>query len=95
MRRLVPSMQVRDELNRLLSSSAGPERNVVSAFVELAIRLVAQQLLEAEQADFLGDHGHLRRCSWAGPGDRGGLPLLGVNPLLVSPPGQHQGQAPR
>jgi hypothetical protein len=53
MRRLPPSMHVREELNRLLSGGAGPETSVVSAFVELAVRLVAQQLLEAEQADFL------------------------------------------
>jgi len=61
MRRLVPSMQVRDELNRLLSSSTDPETKVVSAFLELAVRLVAKQLLEAEQADFLGGRGRCER----------------------------------
>jgi len=68
MRRLPPSMQVRDELNRLLSSSTEPETNVVSAFLELAVRLVAQQLLEAEQADFLGGRGRYER---RGEGQRG------------------------
>ncbi|MDA8185236.1 MAG: hypothetical protein M0035_12580 [Actinomycetota bacterium] len=32
----------------------GPETNVVSALVVLAVRLTAQQLLEAEQVDFSG-----------------------------------------
>jgi hypothetical protein len=54
MRRVPPSARVREELNGLLAGSAGPETNVVSAFVELAIRLAAQQLLEAGQAGFLG-----------------------------------------
>jgi len=54
MRRLPPSVQVRQELHRLLERGADAEASVVSAFVELAIRLVAQQLLEAEQADVLG-----------------------------------------
>jgi len=44
------------------------ETSVVSAFVELAIRLVAQQLLEAEQVDFLGGRGRYER---RGEGQRG------------------------
>jgi len=68
MRRLVPSMQVRDELNRLFAASAEPETSVVSAFVELMITIVAQQLLEAEQADFLGGRGRYER---EGEGQRG------------------------
>jgi len=47
MRRLVPSLQVRDELNRLLAGSTEPETNVVSAFLELAVRLVAKPLLSS------------------------------------------------
>ena len=54
MRRVPPSVRVREELNRLLSGGVETETNIVSAFVELAIRLVVQQLLEAEQADVLG-----------------------------------------
>jgi len=34
-----------------------------------------------------------RRCLWCDPGRSGGLPLLSVNPLLVSSPGQHQKQS--
>jgi putative transposase len=68
MRRLPPSMHVREELNRLLSGSVEAEANVVSAFAELAIRLVAQQLLKAEQADFLGGRGRYER---RGQGQRG------------------------
>jgi transposase-like protein len=54
-------VRVREELNELLAGSAGPETNVVSAFVELAIRLAAQQLLEAGQAGFLGGRGRCER----------------------------------
>jgi hypothetical protein len=43
MRRVPPSVRVREELNRLLSGGVETETNVVSAFVELAIRLVVQQ----------------------------------------------------
>jgi putative transposase len=68
MRRVPPSVRVREELNRLLSGGAETETDVVSAFVELAIRLVAQQLLEAEQADFLGGRGRYER---RGEGQRG------------------------
>jgi len=35
-------------------------------------------------------HGHLGWCSRADQSDRGGLPLLRVNPLLAFSPGQHQ-----
>ena len=72
MRRVPPSMQVREELNRLLSSGAGPEASVVSAFVELAVRLVVQQLLEAEQADFLGGRGRYERRGEGQQGSRNG-----------------------
>jgi len=68
MRRLVPSMQVRDELIRLLAGSTEPETNVVSVFLELAVGLVAKQLLEPEQADFLGGRGRYER---RGEGQRG------------------------
>jgi hypothetical protein len=68
MRRVPPSVHVREELNRLLSGGVETETNVVSAFVELAIRLVVQQLLEAEQADVLGGRGRDER---RGEGQRG------------------------
>jgi len=34
-----------------------------------------------------------RRCPGCDPGRLGGLPLLSINPLLVSSPGQHQKQS--
>jgi len=72
MRRLPPSMQVRDELNRLLSGSTEPETKVVSVFLELAVRLVAKQLLEPEQADFLGGRGRYERRGESQRGSRNG-----------------------
>jgi len=72
MRRVSPSVHVREELNRLLERGADAEASVVSAFVELAIRLVAQQLLEAEQADFLGGRGRYERRGEGQQGSRNG-----------------------
>jgi len=72
MRRVPPSVQVREELNGLLSGSVSHEANIVSACVELAIRLVAQQLLEAEQADFLGGRGRYERRAEGQDGSRNG-----------------------
>jgi|SRR5579875_1130623 len=72
MRRVPPSVPVREELNRLLSSGADRETSVVSAFIELAVRLVVQQLLEAEQADFLGGRGRYERRGEGQQGSRSG-----------------------
>jgi hypothetical protein len=57
MRRLPPSVLVREELDRLLTDGVGEDQNIVSALVELATRRVVQELLEAEQSDFLGGRG--------------------------------------
>jgi signal-transduction protein with cAMP-binding, CBS, and nucleotidyltransferase domain len=55
MRRIAPSVIAREQLQELLSDGVGRESNVVSALVETVTRLVVQELLEAEQADYLGD----------------------------------------
>jgi putative transposase len=55
-----------------LSGGADAEASVVSAFVELAVRLVVQQLLEAEQADFLGGRGRYERRREGQQGSRNG-----------------------
>jgi putative transposase len=72
MKRAAPSVRVREELNELPAGSVGPETNVVSVFVELAIRLVVQQPLEAEQADFLGGRGRYEQRSAGQRGSRKG-----------------------
>jgi putative transposase len=61
MRRLSPSVIARAELEELVMRGAAPGENVVSSFVELVTRLVAQELLEAEQTDFLGGRGRYER----------------------------------
>jgi hypothetical protein len=43
----------------LLSGGTDHGSNIVSALVETVTRLVVQELLEAEQADFLGGRGSL------------------------------------
>ena len=57
MRRVPPSVLVREELGRLLAEGAGPGENLVSGLVELATSLVVQSLVEAEQTDRLGGRG--------------------------------------
>lgn len=72
MRRLSPSVLVREELDRLLTDGVAREENIVSALVERATRLVVQELLEAEQADFLGGRGRYARRSAEQLGSRNG-----------------------
>ena len=61
MRRVPPSVLIREELDRLLAEGAGPGENLVSGLVQTVTRLVVQQLLEAEQTDFVGDRGRYER----------------------------------
>jgi hypothetical protein len=57
MRRVSPSVLAREELDRLLHGGADAGTNIVSLLVETITRLVVQELLEGEQADFLGGRG--------------------------------------
>src|SRR5215211_6730971 len=61
MRRVAPSVLVRDELDRLLHGGADAGTNIISTLVETVTRLVVQELVEAEQADFLGGRGRYER----------------------------------
>ena len=61
MRRVSPSMIAREELQRLLAGGADREANIVSALVETVTRLVVEELLEAEQADYVGGRGRYER----------------------------------
>jgi putative transposase len=61
MRRLSPSVMARTELEELITRGVAPGDNLVSSFVELVTRLVAQELLEAEQTDVLGGRGRYER----------------------------------
>jgi putative transposase len=61
MRRVPPSVLVREELDRLLHGGVDEGTNLISTLVETITRLVLQELLEAEQADFLGGRGRYER----------------------------------
>jgi transposase-like protein len=63
---------VREELERLLLGGVEEETNIVSAFVDVVTRLAAQQLLEAEQADYLGGRGRYERRAADQRGSRNG-----------------------
>jgi putative transposase len=72
MRRVSPSMIAREELQRLLAGGADREANIVSALVETVTRLVVEELLEAEQADYLGGRGRYQRRVEGQVGSRNG-----------------------
>lgn len=72
MRRVPPSMLVREELDQLLHGELDEGANVVSALVDTVTRLVVQELLEAEQADFLGGRGRYVRRGEDQRGSRNG-----------------------
>jgi transposase-like protein len=54
-------MLIREDLDRLLADGAGPGENLISELVSTVTRLVVQQLLEAEQTDFVGGRGRYER----------------------------------
>ena len=72
MRRVAPSMLAREDLHRLVAGGLGGEVNIISAFVEAVTRLVIQELVEGEQADFLGGRGHYERRDGGQVGSRNG-----------------------
>jgi hypothetical protein len=51
----------REQLQQLLDGGVDREANIVSPLVETVTRLVVQDLLEAEQGEFLGGRGHDER----------------------------------
>ena len=52
MGRVAPSVIAGEQLRELLAGGVGRGSNIVSALVETVIRLVVQELLEGEQAEF-------------------------------------------
>jgi transposase-like protein len=62
----------REQLSALLAGGVDRESNIVSALVETVTRLVVQELLEAEQADFLGGRGRYDRRTEGQVGSRNG-----------------------
>ena len=71
MRRVAPSVIAREQLQELLGGGVGRESNIVSA-LEMVSRLVVQELLEAEQADYLGGRGRYERRGEGQSGSRNG-----------------------
>jgi putative transposase len=72
MRRVPPSMLVREDLDALLHGGVEPGTNIVSELVDTVTRLVLQQLLEGEQADYLGGRGRYERRGEGQVGSRNG-----------------------
>jgi hypothetical protein len=61
MRRVAPSVIAREQLQELLAGGMDRESKIVSALVETVTRLFVQELLEVEQADYLGGRGRYER----------------------------------
>ena|ERR1041384_7553696 len=72
MRRVAPSETARERLRELLAGAVDRESNIVSALVETVTRLVVQELVEGEQADFLGGRGRYERRGEGQLGSRNG-----------------------
>jgi hypothetical protein len=71
MRKVSPSVRAREDLNELLRGGIDEGENLISALVDTVTRLVVQELLEAEQTDYLGGRGHYERRVGR-PGSRNG-----------------------
>jgi putative transposase len=72
MRRVAPSVINRERLHELLDGAAERDVNVISELVQVISELVVQELVEAEQADFLGRRGHYQRREEGQRGFRNG-----------------------
>jgi transposase-like protein len=72
MGRVAPSVIAREQLQELLTGGVGRGSNIVSALVETVTRLVVQELLEGEQADYLGGRGRYERRGEGQSGSRNG-----------------------
>jgi transposase-like protein len=62
----------RQQLQELLAGGADHGSNIVSALVETVTRVVVQELLEGEQADYLGGRGRYERRTQGQVGSRNG-----------------------
>jgi Transposase, Mutator family len=71
-RRVAPSVVAGEQLRELLAGGVDRESNVISVLVKTVTRLVVQQLLEAEQADYLGGRGRYERRGEGQVGSRNG-----------------------
>jgi transposase-like protein len=65
-------MIAREQLQELFTGGVGRGSNIVSALVETVTRLVVQELLEGEQAEFLGGRGRYERRGEGQSGSRNG-----------------------
>jgi putative transposase len=72
MGRVAPSVIAREQLRGLLAGGVDRESNIISALVEAMVRLMVQELLEGEQADFLGGRGRYERRAEGQVGSRNG-----------------------
>jgi putative transposase len=72
MRRVAPSVIAREQLHELLAGGVDRQANIISALVETVTRLVVQELVEGEQADYLGGRARYERRGEGQPGSRNG-----------------------
>lgn len=72
MQRVAPSQMARQQLQELLAGGAECGSNIIWALVETVTRVVVQELLEGEQADYLGGRGRYERRGEGQVGSRNG-----------------------
>ena len=61
MRKVPPSVMVREEINRTLAEGVNAEGDLLSTLARLGLSYLVQQALEQEQEDFLGRGRYERR----------------------------------
>jgi transposase-like protein len=54
MRKVAPSMMVREQIEQILRDGVDTETNLLSTLAHLGLKQIVQQALEQEQEDFLG-----------------------------------------
>jgi putative transposase len=78
MRKVPPSVMVREQINRALSEGLDAETNLLSTLAQLGLSYLVQQALEQEQEDFLGRSHYERRSKEARRGYRNGYEEAGL-----------------
>ena len=72
MQRVAPSQIARQQLQELLAGGAECGSNIIFTLVETVTQVVVQELLEGEQADYLGGRGRYERRTQGQVGSRNG-----------------------
>jgi hypothetical protein len=83
MRKVAPSVMVREQIEQILRDGVDTETNLLSTLAHLGLKQIVQQALEQEQEDFLGRGRYERQESTA---PRRGAPTVTATRIVLWPP---------